>query len=335
MVFASAGEEVIHLLQQGELSQTKIVEVTGVPMHIVNKLAQVYRSKEQRRSFAGTRKVRRVTKEWLIEHRINQQMTLQEIANILGVTRERVRQYLKREGLTVRIDTTQSYWRKTSGELTQVNKEYFDSIDSESKAYWLGYMMAKAYTWDGDRNSGRKEVVMNIARKNLEHAQLLLNTIGAHAEIKERHQVIDGQQFLNYHTSIRSHYLAEVLEKYNIMSPKHIRAKTPDSIKLSMVKHFYRGYFDGKGFLWRHPEDDRIMMIMFGSRQLLREFRQHMIDVLGVEIGKAIYKDSDHNYHRFYVGNKDTIKRIWHYLYDDATVYLPRKIEQYKQAFGE
>lgn len=335
--FASPGEQVIHLLQHGDMSQKAIAQEVGVPLHIVHKLAQVYRTREQRRLYQGnSTPERRVTREWLIEHRFERGMTLQEMGDLLGITRERVRQILKREGLDGKIDLTQSYWRKTDGDLTEVNKHYFDVIDSEKKAYWLGYLTAKARIVQSS-DHGRKSLHMSIAQNNLEHVKEFLREIEANVTIGTAISELRGKQYTTHKVTISSHHMASRLEEHYLVSPKHLNTKVPPTIPKEWIRHYFRGFYDGKGFLWKHKElDNKQMMFMFGSEQFLKQFKKHMLSTLGLKVrSKCIREDKDHNNYRFYLGDKVAIQSIWLYMYEGATIYHPRKVNQYHTIFGD
>lgn len=330
-------EEAIRLLKGTAMTQKSIAEMANVPMHIVHRLAQEYRTKEQRRRGIGrTAKTRKVTREWLIEHRYNKGMTLQEMGTLLGVTRERVRQLCAREGLTDKVALKQSYWRKEDvGEKVSVNKEYFDVIDSEEKAYWLGYLVAKGRIQA--LTHGRLVVTMNAAEKNVEHVYQLLTTLEAEVPLMERETTIDGQTFISYVASIRSHYLASRLKDLGLETARHDVTEVSEEIPEELVRHYFRGYYDGKGFVWQSPSRDSIrQFFLYGSTEFLEKFREIVSSAEGLylESGYIYDKDPVHKNHRFSIVRRESVEGIWKYLYDGATIYQPRKLKQYEDIMG-
>ena len=66
---------------------------------------------------------------------LNSDLPLEKIGEIYNVSRETVTNFAKRQGwYGLRQDAPRATY--------QLNQEYFDVIDSEDKAYWLGFIAA-------------------------------------------------------------------------------------------------------------------------------------------------------------------------------------------------
>ena len=126
-----------------------------------------------------------MTDEWIKERYIDGSWTYQMMADELGISRERVRQILKDKGYPSRIhDNTIRYWARSNPELMECEKDYFEKIDSEEKAYWLGFLTAKSRITDV--NHGRLVVDFSIAPYNIEHIGKFFENIGAEYYIREK-----------------------------------------------------------------------------------------------------------------------------------------------------
>ena len=103
-----------------------------------------------------------------------------------------------------------------------------------------------------------------------------------------------------------------------------------------LYRHFIRGYFDGDGtvFMDRKWLRSNICSI---SENFLIELQgllndENIENRINVEIRKnKKYKvpqgvsENCMNMYRLYVSKQEALKKFYHYLYDDATIYLERK----------
>ena len=78
----------------------------------------------------------------------NEGKTLQEVADVVGASLSGVYGYFKRKGVEVRT-REDLRWK--------VNHAYFDEVDTEEKAYYLGLMMA-----DGTNRSNDNSIALSL-----------------------------------------------------------------------------------------------------------------------------------------------------------------------------
>lgn len=332
-------EEAIQLLENTSLKLRVISEQTGVPMGSLGALSHKHR-KTKYKGIVNRQPKRQqgvavvMTEEWLHEHLVVQGMTLQEMGDLLGVSRERIRQILSKRGINVsdHANKESRYWRKNNVEKTKLNKHYFDVIDTEEKAYWLGYLTARGRVSDVNE-WGRKELFLSIAPKNLEHFERFKETIEADVEIlTQRNYRVDKDY---YKMRISSHYLASKLEEYHIETPKHDLTRVPEVVPEELVRHYFRGHYDGKGFLHVRPDGEHSMLFMYGSDPMLYDWCKYLVEEVGVELSPgAVSNPSDtHLNHKFTLHAHDKIKKILDHLYADATIYQNRNWSKYRDYF--
>lgn len=267
-----------------------------------------------------------VSKEWLFEQHVEKGMTYQAIGNTLGVTRERVRQLLRKHDIpNTRINRAPTF-RATEDSF---NEHYFDLIDSEEKAYWLGFVAAKARV-SISANGARKDVSINMKNSRLHHLEMFKSVIGLEKEIGTTKAVTRGVQYSGHLLSMFSNHLSNVLQFYGITSPKYEHVEIPE-IPPYLIFHCFRGYFESKGFAWESPSNGLKLLIFYGSKNILEDFSSCLLDY-DIKLPKP-YKGPGRNYHRmtipFTAGRK-----ILDLLYEDATVYLPDRKEHFESVFG-
>jgi hypothetical protein len=102
------------------------------------------------------------------------------------------------------------------------------------------------------------------------------------------------------------------------------------------MRHFIRGYYDGDGCFSVTKRKDRTensLIYQFnitGMENPLRKMQEHLINNVGVVDNGLKHRKSTIAVTIHYSG-KNVCKRILDYLYQDATIYLQRKYNKYKE----
>lgn len=208
-----------------------------------------------------------------------------------------------------------------------VNHNFFDEIDSESKAYWLGFLFADGYI--RERKTGNS-LELKLSYKDKEHIELFKNTINSN------HKITDGYNQVKYkggissarmlHLAIYSSKLVNSIKKKGIHSRKTFTITKPD-IDKSLISHFIRGYFDGDGsFSFNVKTHANKTNFACASK----EFREFLISELSRnDINLKCYGGII-----LYIQNKVDNLKFYNYLYENATIYLERKKEKYEEFRG-
>lgn len=204
-----------------------------------------------------------------------------------------------------------------------VNHNFFDEIDSESKAYWLGFLFADGYI--RERKSGNS-LELKLSYNDKEHIELFKDTINSD------HKIIDGYNQVKYkggisrarmlHLAIYSSKLVNSIKKKGIHSRKTFTITKPD-IDENLISHFVRGYFDGDGSFIFFEKKRNTSSFACASDS----FRNFLIETLsnnGINI-------------KYYGGikleitNKFDNLNFYNYIYKNATIFLNRKKQKYEE----
>ena len=216
------------------------------------------------------------------------------------------------------------------------NENYFESIDSEDKAYWLGFIGADGSIIKCSQyNSYRLQISLSII--DIEHLRKFLSCINANdIDVK----IHDYSGFASNkkdskiaRVSLNSFKLCNDLNMYNIHTNKSYDIKLP---KLSdeMMRHFIRGFFDGDGSYHYHYDNKsnryRYSFEVVGSSPFIMEQIQSYL--LSNDIKTHIYTrkspSSNNSVYRLMTGSKKEMLKIIDLLYSDAHIYLNRKYEK-------
>ena len=188
---------------------------------------------------------------------------------------------------------------------TALNHNFFHDIDSEPKAYWLGFLMADGCVHD-TMKKGCLQLSVHLASKDLGHLEKLRMALGIVKPVYV------------WHNSIRlaasSDHLCNDLIRHGCTPRKSLTLRFP-SIIPTMLPHFIRGYFDGDGCACICH--DRLFISFVGTQSFLNSLRHHCRIVRSLCRRGNIYTLS--------INKITDLQHIVTMMYDTATVYLERK----------
>lgn len=199
------------------------------------------------------------------------------------------------------------------------HEDFFDNIDTQEKAYMIGFLLADGYVMDlfaGHKRNpiwaiqlhGRDEYILESFRK----------LVGVHHGL--------------YHTATRptvllvvsSAHMAQELAKYNVVPRKSFITSFPfDTIPRKLYRHVVRGVFDGDGCI------SGAACTFFGKSQLVFDVRQILHEEIAVNYNNVFTKKD--GVHQFSFSSKKDVTAFYHYLYDDASLFLTRKKGRFEQ----
>ena len=220
------------------------------------------------------------------------------------------------------------------------NGDYFNDIDTEKKAYILGFFIADGYI---EKNSGRIcfnnsiddiSVFREIQEEICPNSKLHYSTKQTGVNLRKKQVLL---RFTNKN-------ITKILdEKYDLTSGKTFNENYVfDFSKLSedLIPHFIRGYFDGDGSVSYIPKTGKKQLLfnfsfVFNSELFANQFAEifknkfDIIPVIYSHIGKTCdYYSLRFNYNRI---RKYKIELIYKWLYNDATIFLDRKKIKFEQ----
>lgn len=182
---------------------------------------------------------------------------------------------------------------------------FFHEINSEEKAYWLGFLFADGCVHDTKKGSG--QVSLHLARKDAEHLEHFHKAIGSQNKVHK------------YQTAARSVHCSDVmcgdLKSHGCTPRKSLTLEFPVSIPSDLKRHFLRGYFDGDGSVCL--VGDRPFVNFVGTEKFLESIRSLL---------SLTPKARKHgNAYILQVSSRNAVSQIDNYLYSGSTVYLARK----------
>jgi intein-encoded DNA endonuclease-like protein len=191
---------------------------------------------------------------------------------------------------------------------------YFEKIDSEAKAYWLGFLYA-----DGNLSQEKYGHVVRIgvAIKDQKHVKAFF----------QKELCTSNKPTFDkigcVHFNVHSQQLHKDLKALGCMPAKTFKLKFPELPK-PLISHFVRGYFDGDGCITNNGKTAAVEFI--GTKNMLKTIQSilHRNDKL-----RAVSKNG--KIVCFWIGSTSGVQNVYEYLYTGATVFLSRKKTRFEE----
>ena len=262
-------------------------------------------------------------KEDIIDLYVNKNMKVQYIANLYKCTTTSIYRILKEE--KVKMKTISESKKKY-----KLNEHCFDEIDTEEKAYVLGFLYA-----DGCNMIKSHKIKITLALYDREILEKIRNVFETNAPIiiKEGRKISNSEYYGSPTATLRisSVYLSNRLCELGVLPNKTYILKFPDFLRKDLVKHFVRGYFDGDGSITLAKRGKP--KICIASSKI---FLQNIKDICdNNQWISHIYskKRCDDAVGIFEIQAQDSVKNFLDWIYLNSKIYCERKYNRYYSYF--
>ena len=223
------------------------------------------------------------------------------------------------------------------------NHNYFDNIDTEEKAYLLGFFIADGYISTNDTRMG-----ISIQYNDINILNCVKSNFAKDSKIYIKDYSTDSitrkEQCRIRWCSI--HMKNILINKYKILPNKTYDSmfKFPfETIPKELIKHFIRGFIDGDGsfesykgvFTINLVSTSEIFLKQLGEQILLLD--NDMSLTIKENKGKTINWFTL-RFNMFRRNKPEKVMKIYNYLYQDSIIFLQRKkdkIESYLKYRGK
>ena len=193
----------------------------------------------------------------------------------------------------------------------------FEQIDTEEKAYWLGFLYADGCVASADWNN---QIELNLQKCDYNHLVKFRNFIG------NENQIVYRQDTKSYRYRFRCKKIKQDLIKLGCTPRKSLTLKFPTKKQVpdKFLKHFVRGYIDGDGSLYIHKKDNTFHCEILGTKDFLFGLQKRC----NFFAQGCFYKTASKVF-RIQLHKKDLVKATCDWLYKNSNIYLDRKYEKY------
>lgn len=252
------------------------------------------------------------------------QRSIAATAKKYGINKKTLTKYLKEK----HIEIIPNHGAKS------LNFDIFDVINTEEKAYWLGFLYA-----DGYISSNTNAIGLSLCLKDLTHLQKYKKFVGwkGNIEIQETHQF---KSKLKYNKNedllqicriiINNKHMHDSLYNLGCVPNKSLILKFPNNKQIpeQFKLAFIRGYFDGDGTLglYQHSKKNPNLeesLIFIGTKEFLEGIQEYL--------GKGFLMpkpNCNKLTYRLSYSTKKAFKAA-KLMYENANIYLDRKYNIY------
>lgn len=211
------------------------------------------------------------------------------------------------------------YIKEKGHRLESINIHMFDDIDTEEKAYWLGFLFA-----DGSIDKNRPILELSLKLSDQGHLQKFKNFL-------ESSNNIVTDSFRCRFTCGNKHFVDRLIQLG--CTPKKSFTIEYPNIPKHLNKHFIRGFFDGDGCITR--KDGYLIWncasLACGSKNFMESVKTLLtIEVNCINLKIYTKKPNLHNL----PFNQGNYKKLAVWLYENSKIYLDRKYDRYQNSIA-
>jgi hypothetical protein len=204
-----------------------------------------------------------------------------------------------------------------------VDESFFDVINTEERAYWLGFLTA-----DG---TIRENVVwLALQERDIDHLYKFTSSLRSKHPITLKENTLEGEAYRCVQVSIGSTRLATALKRLGVAERKSFTVRPCEYVPDHLLSHYWRGVFDGDGYITRKVSrflGARQWIIgLVGNREIVSGFETFMQQCLDWKARVEPDKPASRIFKVRYNGVA-LPQAVLHVLYANATIFLERKYD--------
>ena len=250
--------------------------------------------------------------DYLKEHYLD--MSYLEIGNHIGRSRCAVQARCRKLGLLKALPPKKK----------EINSNYFENIDTEEKAYWLGFICADGcVSWN--KHSKAYQFKITLQQSDKDFLQKFITAIGGDFDVNLKIQKVKFNDTVKEYPICEvsfkdKKFTSDLLKYFSENKTEYLRI--PKQIPEDLIRHFIRGFSDGDGCFYCNTEKkDKSFEIVGKCYDMLNDIKN--------EFGKSgiyseIYKKRKTNW-KVGIYRLNELIKLHSYLYDGATIFMERK----------
>lgn len=240
-----------------------------------------------------------------------------QLSEKYGINKTTVCDILKEKGIKVRSYNFQPKY--------SFNEHYFDEIDTEEKAYFLGLYFA-----DGCNLYERHEVSIELIEDDINLLEKLKTALESNRPLL-RH-THEGRGKPTCQVIVLSRHFCDRLKELGCPPRKSLILQFPEYLKPELYLPFIRGYFDGDGgiTIYNQKSSKRGHCTIVGSKDFIMGLKD-FLEKNYPNIEFIIRNSLNDKVVSLVVYKKKSVFDFLEMIYSNANIYMERKFQKYQE----
>lgn len=263
-------------------------------------------------------------KNKIVEYYYNfKDIRIKNISNMLNISYRAVRRVLKEAGINTRLKNRYV-----------LDENYFDCIDTEAKAYILGFIYADGFVGNDRFNN----IVISINDREI--LEFISKEFKFSGEIRTTKKGGFKNSKSGYSINFSSKIMASRLREIGLYPNKSLTLEKMPCIDEKLIRHFIRGYFDGDGSIvlshntsYYKAKGGTIKYIYPTYCFMILGTENFLNDILEKTKFKhaKIYDTRSEKMKCLKINAKKEYENVFNYLYNNSTIKLERKYNKWNE----
>jgi hypothetical protein len=225
-----------------------------------------------------------------------------------------VRRRMKELGLVSKSKGTRTY---------KINEDIFAEIDTQDKAYWLGFMLADGCIAKSAKT--RRTIRVSLQKRDERHLRKLAAFFNYRGKFFDDSRKGHVRKVIVFNSVILCSHL---IQKGWLEYKESGDCRVFGSVPTALFRHLIRGYFDGDGCISRRKKAEKSWYanIVCKHGQPLIGFNNFISAEIGINrVVKPPKENKPRSVHRLVWNGRNQLMTLCDWLYQDATEFLGRK----------
>lgn len=233
---------------------------------------------------------------------------------------------IKCENTIINIVARNGIAPRPRGTQPTFNVNYFENIDTEEKAYFLGLFLTDGNVCKLKRNTNQYKIQIALQYKDKYIIEKFKRAICAENKISHYKKGKRNEAIF----PIQSKKMAKDLRKYGVYENKTFTTELCYGVPENLFRHYIRGIFDGDGTVHITKKRNQFRFGFYGTHKILEQIQVYLNQQAGITINSIYNKPTV----SFILNSKQQdIINFYKFIYSNASIYLERKKKLFEDYF--
>lgn len=248
--------------------------------------------------------------------------------NYMEMTNSEISQRLNRSENAIHLQASRMGLKKYP---YTCDYHYFDDIDTEEKAYWLGFLTADGWISKNDKNNAGVTGI-ELQYRDINHLKKFNKSIRGNYQITDRWRTCSISTYPDKKNHMCVIRIFSLIMYNSLVDKGFTENKSYDFhipyLKQDLVRHYMRGYFDGDGCFTLTNKSFHINFIT--ASKMLNNDIAKILKKKEFNFKESTYiTEFNTSMYRIDIYRTQDKVKFLDWIYSDCNIYLERKYKKY------